>query len=364
MMSVNLLLFFCLTFNYHATIKKRLICAFMAYMVLLCIEASVVMLTNSFAPSLLESSPYDSIEGLILIKLVSLFVISMISNLKNVRKDIPMPNFYWFSMIFVSGASLYLLIEFFYGLRPDDQIKAAIITLTILTINFIVLFVYDNLYRAFTLHSEKLLLEQQNNAYEKQMEIMRKSSKATQIIRHDIKNHMLTLKQLCAACRSEDAEKYIDEILTNVDQRREFTDSGNTAIDSIVNFYAQKATDMGIIPDIDITIPQNLAMPNYEITTILGNLLDNAITALERCEGNRTFSISINYNKGNIIFTITNSHDGKLNEKNGLLLTVKNESGHGLGLVSVNESLEKIDGHLEVWYDSKLFRVTALFPHY
>jgi len=93
LLSSNIILFFSLTLNYHATLKRRLFCAFLAYMILMCVEVFVVIITGSLAPSFLENSQYDSVAGLIIINLTSFLAVSLLSGVKNVRKEIPVPNF-------------------------------------------------------------------------------------------------------------------------------------------------------------------------------------------------------------------------------------------------------------------------------
>lgn len=48
----------------------------------------------------------------------------------------------------------------------------------------------------FAVKSKKLILEQQNKSYKKQLDLMEQSVKNTQILNHDMKNHVITLKNL------------------------------------------------------------------------------------------------------------------------------------------------------------------------
>lgn len=364
MMGVNIILFFLLSFIYQATMKKRIGVSFLAYMILMAVEVLVGVVTGSHAISFFENSEYASVVGMLMIRVVSLFVVSVISNLTNIRKDIPIPNFYWISIIFISAASLYLFTAFFDS-RPPDQIKATTVMGIILAINFIVLFLYDNLYNAFAVQSEKLLLEQQKDAYEKQLEIIMQSEAAAQITRHDVKNHMITLKNLFENHSMSELNEHISKIISKADIDGQYADSGNYVVDSMINFKMQIVEEMGIHPDIKIDLPQDMGISSYDITVILGNLLDNAITALKACKGEKNISINIQCKKGNLVVTVANTYTGEINRKNGRLRSLKKDKGsHGWGLMSVDEVVRKKGGYMNVRYDDKVFKVMVFYPFF
>lgn len=361
MMVLNILLFFRLTLNYRASIKKRICIALLTFMILMCIEVFIGILTGLLSIKFFSSSQYASVSGILMIRVASLLVVSVISNLKNVKKDIPVPGFYWFSILFVPIASLYLFAAFFSD-GQLNQIEVALVLMTILIINFIMLILYDNLYRIFSFREEKLILEQQNSAYEKQMELIAQSVKITDMIRHDMKNHLIALQKLYSAHRPEEAEEYVSHILSSAHKREVFADTGNYMIDSIINFKLQAATDMDIQPDLEIMIPQDIKVSPYVVTVVFGNLLDNALTALAHCTKEKRLSVYADYQKDSLIVTIINSYNGTVKEKNGKLLSLKTAAGHGLGLASVEETLGENGGYLDLQYDGMIFQASALLP--
>jgi len=361
MMSVNIFLFSCLTLNYQSTLKKRIISAILAYMILMCIEVLVAAFTGYFKIPVFENTSYDSAIGMLFIRVVSLMVVTVLTNLKNIKNDIPVPNFYWFSTIFISSASLYqFIILLAHG--NFSQFKVITLIIAILGTNFVVLFLYDNLYKSFAIKTEEILLQQQNKAYEKQFELMQQSINDVQVVRHDMKNHMITLKNLYLNNETIIANEYINDIIFSVDTKKNYSNSENFSIDSILNYKLQAILDMDIEPDVEINVPQKIKISAYDMTVILGNLLDNAITAL-KCTDKKFFSVKINYNKENILITISNSFSGIIKEKNGSLETLKDDAkNHGLGLKSVEDVVNRNDGHMSVRYDNNIFKVTILLP--
>lgn len=66
----------------------------------------VVAITGYFSIPVFGYSEYDSSTGLVLIRIFSMFIVTIFTNLKNIKNDISVPNLYWFSTTFVSLASL------------------------------------------------------------------------------------------------------------------------------------------------------------------------------------------------------------------------------------------------------------------
>lgn len=356
---MNVCLFFCLSFNYQASLAKKVIFSGMSFMVLMLVETLVAVLTGYFTIPVFSDSEYSSEIGLVLIRIFSMMVVIILTNLKNIRNDIPVPNFYWLSTIFVSVASLYQFISFFtHG--SFNRIEMAMLIVSILGSNFAILFLYDTLYLSFSAKTEKILFEQQNRAYEQQFDLMQQSLDSVQIIRHDIKNHMIALKSLS----NEDIKlnEYIDNIISFVDTKTVYSKSENIIIDSILNYKLQAIANMDIKLEVEVIVPKKLNISEYDMTVILGNLIDNAITALKKCSSEMLLSVKINYSKGNVIITISNTYNGEIKEKNGTLLTSKNKENHGVGLKSVEEAVKRNDGHMKVYYDGKIFKITVLLP--
>ena len=47
--------------------------------------------------------------------------------------------------------------------------------------------------------------------------------------------------------------------------------------------------NMDIELHVEVDVPKKLSISAYDMTVILGNLMDNAITALDKCSGKKFF---------------------------------------------------------------------------
>ena len=83
------------------------------------------------------------------------------------------------------------------------------------------------------------MLEQQNEFYVKQLKIMNETQGNIRFIKHDIKNHLLSLKAI--SDNSEKINDYINNILSLGSISSEYANSGNSIVDSILNYKIQEA---------------------------------------------------------------------------------------------------------------------------
>ena len=92
----------------------------------------------------------------------------------------------------------------------------------------------------------------------------------------------------------EQAKTYLDEFIINELENKREVRSGNTAIDSILNYKILEAEQHTIAFDLEIQIPEQLPVSPKDMSVILGNAIDNAIEAAKRLKRNIfTFDITI-----------------------------------------------------------------------
>ena len=110
-----------------------------------------------------------------------------------------------------------------------------------------------------------------------------------------------------------------------------------------------------------MSIPEKLQVPSFDIVTILGNLLDNALYAIYKLEQNRIIDIKMRYDKGCLVFKISNAYNGELIKKGSSILTTKKDRvNHGIGLKNVKKVVEKYQGMMDIEHSDKIFSVSLL----
>ena len=101
-------------------------------------------------------------------------------------------------------------------------------------------------------------------------------------------------------------------------------------------------------------------LASIDITTIFGNLLDNAITAVTSVS-NKTIHFLYRETKGRIIISISNSYDGTVIMKNQKIISRKKDTRiHGYGLKNIEKTVDKYNGTVKILHDDNMFTVKLL----
>ena len=135
--------------------------------------------------------------------------------------------------------------------------------------------------------------------------------------------------------------------------------TGHGGIDFLLNKAKQRAETLQANFYLEIDLLE-LPMAEYDIFYVLGNLLDNAIEAIEKCDADNRY-INIKMKNRNSMFRLYIENSYKLEpQRKGkrFLSTKENEkSEHGWGIENVREIVERYKGMLDINYQNQRFQV-------
>ncbi|QAT43902.1 hypothetical protein [Aminipila luticellarii] len=100
---------------------------------------------------------------------------------------------HWAVIFIVSAISIYLI--FILALSNEQMKYVRLGVISLLTINFLIFYLYDELSEAFEAKYEKSLLDQKNQAYLNELEFIKSSNDDLRKLRHDFRNHLLILNK-------------------------------------------------------------------------------------------------------------------------------------------------------------------------
>ena len=209
----------------------------------------------------------------------------------------------------------------------------------LLMINFLNFYLYDKYIENMQLKITFNNIQNSNQAYRNQIEIMNETQRQIRLIKHDMKNHFLHLKYDLDNKKYEEASKYIEKMTKNTNLDKEYVKTGNVDFDCLLNFKLSMAEKMNVEFSSHIVLPEKLCVDSFDLTVILGNLLDNALNALQDAKI-KILNIDINYSIGMIVMKIENTFS-EIPKK------YDNPHEHGYGLISIRNSLEKYSGKLQ-----------------
>ena len=182
-------------------------------------------------------------------------------------------------------------------------------------------------------------------------------------LRHDMKNHLIVIDGYA----SQHNDRKIHEYIHNISEDLSLTntvDSGSHIVSALIVEKEDKAKSQNIRCEINISTP-GINIDDFSITTIIGNLFDNAIKAASECEhGWIRFSLTQTGSYMNIV--IENSYSGNIIENNGEFTSTKNDKvlPHGIGIKNVRKVVSNLNGQIDFSYASGYFSVKAELPNY
>ncbi len=193
----------------------------------------------------------------------------------------------------------------------------------------------------------------QMQMYQHQMEVMEQSQAQIRCMRHDMKNHLLHMNNLLINGDNEKLRDYIQEASAHLDMPQEFIRSSNRDIDSIINYKLLTAQQLGAKIVTNVKIPIDMQILPFDLNVILGNLLDNALDALQTCD-ERRLTVSLHYETGVLHIFVQNTCACE-----PPAISVKG-AGHGIGLHSIRRTLEAYHGELKTNYQNHVFTASIL----
>lgn len=172
-------------------------------------------------------------------------------------------------------------------------------------------------------------------------------------LRHDMGNHLMTLKQLYDRGEYNEAQQYTDRFNKEITKASLDINSGNPVTDVILSGKKMEMEEKGIAFFCDFHYPVTESVDSFDVSIILNNALSNAIEAIERenlKENGAHISLVSTHRKNMYIIEVANSYRGKLDTdpKSGLPRTCKSGEGHGFGLVNIRHVARKYLGDIAI----------------
>lgn len=180
---------------------------------------------------------------------------------------------------------------------------------------------------------------------------------------HDMKHHIRALQTLTEEGDMEKIKGYLEHMAKAPARLEQMSWTDSRMLNVILNQKNDEAKKNGIQTRIQVSPEMRLPFDDFELCTVCGNLLDNAIEAA-KCgnEDEKWMEVEI-LNRGDMVFMqISNSITEQPVRKNGIFITGKSDKQiHGLGLKSVKRIVRKHGGEMEINVEKDRFKVEIMF---
>ncbi len=346
-----------LAFQMNFSAKKIAISVGYTMLILMLIDIVVALSTGFVMESVVQTVEYESVMGRFMTVILAYAIGVGVKNFKHINKDIDIPTSFWLTLI--TFPILSILIELI--LITFSHFNAAWVlygTVILMGMNWIVFSLYNRLNELYSQRLQDMAAVYLSDSYRKQLEVMQQSVLNTRSVQHDIKRHVASLDTLVENGQYEEMKAYLQEIREEFAVKEEVAKTGNTMIDSIINFeIAKSRVAIGNVEVVAHNIPVLESISDYELTIIISNLVRNALQAAENIdEGHVT--IQLQYSKGVFFMKVVNDYDGIYHMEEGKLISRhKQKENRGIGVANVRKVVEKYDGEMHVNPEARIFTV-------
>ena len=184
-----------------------------------------------------------------------------------------------------------------------------------------------------------------------------------QRFRHDMKNHFSIIKGKLNEGDIKSCEEYIDKIYPVVEKVGNLTHTGNSIIDYLINTKLSNDKGIQIIVSGYTEIFNDIE--SADLVSLLGNILDNALEAVEKVSNPKDKRIELHFlqsNKNRIILC-KNSIESSVLKNNKDLKTTKKGGAHGYGNKIVSSISKKYGGFAGYLESDGMFCVQIVMPN-
>ena len=230
------------------------------------------------------------------------------------------------------------------ALTLDEDLVGTWIILSMVLL-FAILFYRVN--RQREMESEIARLKQeQAEIVERDYQALRRTYEGNAKLYHDLHNHIEAIYQCLLQGDTEEAARYCEDLRTPVREISQTVWTGDKALDYLISSKMALAEQEQIKTKVNIEYPHNTNIRSVDLTTILGNLLDNALEAAQAApDGLRFLNLTIRRINAMLIIKVENGYGHDLKREDGKLLTTKSDRAfHGWGLKSVQTAADRYDG--------------------
>lgn len=344
---------------YTGSRNNKIHAALMGQMLCVCMQLAVMILFNYRTYGLEAHIQVDRMFQLFFITILLHCAVEYLRGKINIKEGVSRPAIFGIHMLILIGMSVIL----FYVIYVSHiSIKLAVISMfAIFTLDIVTVRLYDamTIYRNQQIEIARMV--EQNHSYESQIILLTAYMEQTKRIRHDLKNHMGALYQFMFAGKFIEAEKYIENLIEATSVAKWYVNTGNIPLDAIINYKCTQAAEREIHLDLNMKYDKKTKIETIDFMTIFGNLMDNAMEAVNDIETEKVIKISIIQQFKEVYIKVENPYKDNLIRKNNTFITTKEKKEqHGIGLESVNTIIRKYNGAMKIDSQNGTFSVNIV----
>ena len=266
--------------------------------------------------------------------------------------------FIWTVPAIVTAANIYMIPQNYTNVHVGRIFQMYVMVEIILVIlYFAILVMLYHIARAVAEKAESEQAARLLGLQAAQYNNLKKCLDNTARMRHDFIYMAKTAQALAAKNETGQLRKLLEEYGAGIDASSAppvFCE--HIALNSITAYYAAEAKKEKIGFNAKLNVSEKIVISDYELCSVVGNILDNALSAAQNVRDITPEILFVADTKpnGDLYIAVSNSFDGTIIKKGGKFISTKS-TGHGIGLESVKAIVQKNKGYCKFRYDDKCF---------
>ncbi len=244
-------------------------------------------------------------------------------------------------------------------------ILLSIICVSMIVIAGIVWFMITRLNKDNEIKTKLLLSEQKANLYKQNIISSNNQIETIKLLKHDMKNNISCIDALIEEENYAEAHNICHSLTNKYTSIGTIVNTENYLLNAVLNVEIEKAKSYEIPVKLSITNDLKMFKNSSDIISLIGNILDNAISYLSK---NKVKNNEINFSTGyegsySVIKCRNNILDSVLFNNPSLKTDKKDKDNHGKGITIINSIAHKYNGDVIIKERNKEFIITVILDN-
>ena len=241
----------------------------------------------------------------------------------------------------------------------------SIICISMIVIAGIVWFMIARINKDNEIKTKLLLSEQKANLYKQNIISSNSQIETIKLLKHDMKNNILCIDALIEEENYDEAHNICHSLTNKYTSIGTIVNTENYLLNAVLNVEIEKAKSYEIPIKLSIANDLKMFKNSSDIISLIGNILDNAISYLSK---NKVKNNEINFSTGyegsySIIKCRNNILDSVLFNNPSLKTDKEDKDNHGKGITIINSIAHKYNGDVIIKERNKEFIITVILDN-
>ena len=241
----------------------------------------------------------------------------------------------------------------------------SIICVSMIVIAGIVWFMIARINKDNEIKTKLLLSEQKANLYKQNIISSNSQIETIKLLKHDMKNNISCIDALIEEENYDEAHNICHSLTNKYTSIGTIVNTENYLLNAVLNVEIEKAKSYGIPVKLSITNDLKMFKNSSDIISLIGNILDNAISYLSK---NKVKTNEINFSTGyegsySVIKCRNNILDSVLFNNPSLKTDKKDKDNHGKGITIINSIAHKYNWDVIIKERNKEFIITVILDN-